>query len=192
MLRSEIRLTDLEPTRGSQASKRRPAVIVGNDRANATAERAGRGVVTIVPVTSNISRVFPFQTMLPADATGLRADPKPQAKQIRSVTIERIGPVIGQVPAQLMLELDNAIRLHLHLSRTQSLPRDAPHAPGHRRRQWTSRPRVSCAVLAGGPKATASSSGSCMSRTRRAVAGKNPACRSRSPLWRCRSGLRSR
>src|SRR5206468_3185197 len=62
MRRGEIRLVDLEPTRGSEADKRRPAVIVSNDRANATAERLGRGVVTIVPVTSSVSRVFPFQT----------------------------------------------------------------------------------------------------------------------------------
>ncbi len=29
---------------------RRPAVVVGNDRANAVAARLGRGVVTLVPV----------------------------------------------------------------------------------------------------------------------------------------------
>lgn len=115
MLRGEIRLTDLEPTRGSEANKRRPAVIVSNDRANATAERGERGVVTIVPVTSNVTRVFPFQTLLPANATGLRVDSKAQAEQIRSVTVERVGALIGRVPAQLMLDLDNALRLHLQL-----------------------------------------------------------------------------
>ncbi len=64
MLRGEIRLTDLEPVRGSEANKRRPAVIVSNDRANASAARHGRGVITIVPVTSNVTRVLPFQTLL--------------------------------------------------------------------------------------------------------------------------------
>lgn len=53
MLRGEIRLTDLEPTRPGEADKRRPAIIVSNDNANATAARLGRGVVTVVPVTSN-------------------------------------------------------------------------------------------------------------------------------------------
>ena len=115
MQRGEIRLIDLEPTRGSEANKRRPAVIVSNDRANATAERLGRGVVTIVPVTSNIARVFPFQTLLPADVTGLRVDSKAQAEQVRSVTLERIGPVLGQVPAHLMADIDDALRLHLQL-----------------------------------------------------------------------------
>ena len=50
MLRGEIRLVDLEPIRGSEAGRRRPAVVVSNDRANATAARVGRGVVTVVDV----------------------------------------------------------------------------------------------------------------------------------------------
>ncbi len=115
MLRGDICLTDLEPVRGSEANKRRPAVIVSNDRPNAAAERAGRGVVTVVPVTSNVARVFPFQTLLPADATGLRVDSKAQAEQIRSVSLERVGPVVARVPTQLMAELDDALRLHLQL-----------------------------------------------------------------------------
>jgi mRNA interferase MazF len=47
-------------------------VLVSNNRANAMAARLGRGVVTVVPVTSNVERVFPFQVVLPAEATGLR------------------------------------------------------------------------------------------------------------------------
>ncbi len=38
MRRGEVRLTDLDPARGSEADKRRPAIVV-NDRANATAAR---------------------------------------------------------------------------------------------------------------------------------------------------------
>ena len=115
MLRGEIRLTDLDPTRGSEANKRRPAVIVSNDRANATATRLGRGVVTVVPVTSNTSRVFPFQTLLPAADTGLRVDSKAQAEQVRSVSVERLGPVVARLPPPLVARLDDALRLHLQL-----------------------------------------------------------------------------
>jgi mRNA interferase MazF len=115
MRRGEVRLVDLDPVRGSEASKRRPAVLVSNDRANATAARLGRGVVTVVPVTSNISRVFPFQALLPADRTGLAVDSKAQAEQVRAVAVERIGPVLGQVPLDLMSELDDALRVHLEL-----------------------------------------------------------------------------
>lgn len=115
MLRGEVRLVDLDPVRGSEANSRRPAVIVSNDRANATAARLGRGVVTVVPVTSNIDRIFPFQTLLPAAATGLRQDSKAQAEQVRSIALERLGAAIGRVPADLMAHLDDALRLHLQL-----------------------------------------------------------------------------
>lgn len=115
MLRGEIRLVDLAPTRGSEANKRRPAIVVSNDRANAVAARLGRGVVTVVPITSNVSRVFPFQAMLPAAETGLRADSKAQAEQVRSVDVERVGPVLGGVPGRTMAELDDGLRLHLTL-----------------------------------------------------------------------------
>jgi mRNA interferase MazF len=115
MLRGEIRLTDLDPTRGSEANKRRPAVIVSNDRANAVAERLGHGIATVVPVTSNVARVFPFQTLLAATATGLRQDSKAQAEQVRSIDVQRIGAVLGHVPPDVMTDLDDALRLHLQL-----------------------------------------------------------------------------
>lgn len=115
MLRGEIRLVDLEPVRGSEAGKRRPAVIVSNDRANSVAARLGRGVVTVVPVTSNADRIFPFQALLPAGTTGLRQDSKAQAEQVRSIAVERIGAVLGVAPAEVMAHLDDALRLHLQL-----------------------------------------------------------------------------
>lgn len=115
MLRGEIRLVDLDPVRGSEANKRRPAVIVSNDRANSIAARLGRGVVTVVPVTSNTDRIFPFQAMLPAVSTGLRQDSKAQAEQVRSIAVERLGALVGHAPADVMLQLDDALRLHLEL-----------------------------------------------------------------------------
>ncbi|WP_448071312.1 type II toxin-antitoxin system PemK/MazF family toxin [Georgenia yuyongxinii] len=115
MLRGEIRLVDLDPVRGSEANKRRPAVIVSNDRANLVAARLGRGVVTVVPVTSNTDRIFPFQTFLPAAGTGLRQDSKARAEQVRSIAVERLGAVLGRAPADVMAQLDDALRLHLQL-----------------------------------------------------------------------------
>jgi len=115
VLRGEIRLVDLEPVRAGEADKRRPAVIVSNDRANTVAARLGRGVVTVVPVTSNTARVFPFQVLLAADEVGVRLDSKAQAEQVRAVSVDRIGPVIGRLPAPLVAQLDEALRLHLQL-----------------------------------------------------------------------------
>lgn len=115
MRRGEIRLVDLAPSRGAEADKWRPAVIVSNDGANGTAQRLGRGVVTVVPVTSNVQRVFPFQVLLPAAATGLTVDSKAQAEQVRSVAVERVGARVGRLPRALQAALDDALRLHLAL-----------------------------------------------------------------------------
>jgi mRNA interferase MazF len=115
MRRREIRLVNLDPVVGSEAADTRPGVIVSNDGANATAQRLGRGVVTVVPVTANIRNVYPFQILLPAYDTGLDVDSKAQAEQVRSVAVERVGVSIGNVPFHLMDQLDDALRLHLDL-----------------------------------------------------------------------------
>jgi len=115
MRRGEIRWVDLEPTRGAESNKRRPAVIVSNDGANQAADRLGRGVITVVPVTSNVERVHPFQVLLPANECGLPDDSKAQAEQVRSVSVERIGPFAGALTSRLLAALDDALRLHLAL-----------------------------------------------------------------------------
>jgi mRNA interferase MazF len=115
MRRGEIRIVDLDPTRGAETAKRRPAVIVSNDGANITATRLGRGVVTVVPVSSNITRVYPFHVLLGASDTGLDRDSKAQAEQVRSLAVQRLGQRVGIVPPPLMARLDEALRLHLAL-----------------------------------------------------------------------------
>ena len=115
MRRGEICLVDLDPVRGAETNKRRPAVIVSNDGANSSAAHLGHGVITVVPVTSNTERVYPFQVLLPAKATGLDRDSKAQAEQLRSVAIERLGRRVGVLTPELIAALDEAMRLHLAL-----------------------------------------------------------------------------
>jgi mRNA interferase MazF len=115
MRRGEVRVVDLDSVRGAEVDKRRPAVIVSNDDAATTAARLGRGVLTVVPITSNVARVYPFQVLLPKGTAGLRRDSKAQAEQVRSVAFERIGRSVGQVPPALMNSLDEALRVHLAL-----------------------------------------------------------------------------
>lgn len=106
---------DLEPARGSEANKRRPAVVVSNDGANRAAQSLGRGVITVVPVTSQTQSLYPFQVLLPAKTCGLPTASKAQAEQIRSVAVQRIGATVGRLPADLLAELDDAMRLQLGL-----------------------------------------------------------------------------
>lgn len=115
MRRGEIWQVDFDPAQGSEAKKRRPAVVVSNDRANAVADRLGRGVITVVPVTSNVANVYPFQVLLSAAATGLAVDSKAQAEQIRSVAVERLRRRVGGVTGAELAAIDAALRLHLDL-----------------------------------------------------------------------------
>jgi mRNA interferase MazF len=115
MLRGEIRLVEFGQALSGEPAHRRPAVIVSNDGANSMAARLGQGVITVVPMTSNVTRVHPFQVLVAADVSGLDRDSKAQAEQVRSVSVERVREPVGSVPAPLMLELDEALRLHLAL-----------------------------------------------------------------------------
>lgn len=115
MRRGEIRLVNLDPVVGSEANKRRPAVIISNDQATLQATVLGRGVVTVVPLTSNTEKIYLFQVALPKGRTGLKKDSKTQAEQIRSLDVTRIGPMLGMVPPDLMAEIDETLKLQLGL-----------------------------------------------------------------------------
>ena len=47
--------------------------------------------------------------------TGLDRDSKAQAEQVRSIAVERVGGLLGMVPLRLMVDIDEALRLHLGL-----------------------------------------------------------------------------
>jgi mRNA interferase MazF len=112
--RGQIVLASLDPAFGAEAAKTRPVVVVSNNTANAAALRTN-GVVTVVPLTSNTARVFPFQVLLPVGQTGLPQDSKAHAEQVRALSVGRIAGIVGWVPAELLGEIDDALRLHLAL-----------------------------------------------------------------------------
>ena len=116
MRRGEIWIADLEPARGSEANKVRPVVIVTNDNANERAALLRRGVLTVVPLTSSVAKVWDFQVLLPASETGLDQDSKAQAEQLRSADVSRLRHRVGSLTPSLLWELDEAIALHLGLS----------------------------------------------------------------------------
>jgi mRNA interferase MazF len=110
MNRGDIYLVDLEPVVGGEANKRGPAVLVTNNAANRMADRAGRGILAVVPVTSNVTHVRPFQVFLHAAECGLKVDSKAQCEQIRALDLSRFGHRIGAVPPHTLKEIDQALR----------------------------------------------------------------------------------
>ncbi|WP_337002539.1 MULTISPECIES: type II toxin-antitoxin system PemK/MazF family toxin [unclassified Microbacterium] len=113
--RGQIVLASFGPGVGTEVRKTRPAVVVSNNTANAAAIRHSRATVTVVPVTSNTERIWPFQVLLPATASGLDRDSKAQAEQVRTIAVARVVRPVGWVPAELMGAIDEALRLHLAL-----------------------------------------------------------------------------
>ena len=112
MKRGEIYFADLSPTVGSEINKRRPVLIVSND-----ANNRASSTVTVLPVTSSVARVYPFEVLLAAQLSGLPKDSKAMAQQIRTISKDRLHPgKAGELGRDLMRRIDVAIRLHLALA----------------------------------------------------------------------------
>jgi len=111
MKRGEVWFANLNPSVGSETAKRRPVLIVSND-----ANNRGASTVTILPITSNVTRVYPFEVALAEAAGGLSKQSKAQAQQVRTISRERIiGKRIGALSLREMAKVDAALRLHLSL-----------------------------------------------------------------------------
>lgn len=115
MRRGDLYWIDFDPSCGSEANKVRPAVVVSNNAANNSAQRTRRGVISVVPVTSNTDRILPFHVHLHAGECGLDRDSKAQAEQVRSVSVQRARQRIGTLPPDTVRLVDDALRLHLGL-----------------------------------------------------------------------------
>ena len=108
--RGEIFLVNFEPTTGSEAKKTRPAVVVSNDINNAHSP-----IVSISPITSNVTRVYSFEVEVSAGTAGLKARSKIMVNQTRAVDKIRLIKKLGQLPAQMMADVDQALKLHYDL-----------------------------------------------------------------------------
>lgn len=114
--RGDVVLVDLEPGQGSEADKARPAVVVGNDASLRAAHRHGRGVVTVVPITSNPTvRGRMHVALRPTRLNGLQRPSKAQAEQVRSIDISRVRADLGRLGPGDLDAVDAALRHHLAL-----------------------------------------------------------------------------
>lgn len=111
MKRGDIYYANLSPVMGSEMGKRRPVLIVSNDISNSAAT-----TVTILPLTSNVNRVYPFEVLLNPEVSGLTKPSKVQAQQVRTISKQRIiGEVLASLNEEMMVLIDAALKLHLGL-----------------------------------------------------------------------------
>jgi len=98
----------LDPALGSEVGKRRPAIVLQNELANRSSP-----TVTVIPISSKVGRVYPFQVRLAAGEGGLPRESKALCEQIRTVSRERIGERLGRLPQDRIEELRAALDRHL-------------------------------------------------------------------------------
>lgn len=106
--RGQVYLVCLDPTIGSEINKTRPALIISNDIGNQFAE-----TITIIPVTSNVEKVFPFEVLLPVEETGLSKNSKAKCNQIRTIDKRRLLNPLGKISSEKIKEVEGALRIHL-------------------------------------------------------------------------------
>ncbi len=108
--RGEVFLVNFDPAAGAEVQKSRPAVVVSNDINNAHSP-----IISISPITSNVSRIYSFEIEIPARTAGLKLRSKVMVNQTRAVDKMRLIKKLGQLSPQIMDEVNRALKLHYDL-----------------------------------------------------------------------------
>jgi len=111
MERGAVVTVRFDPTEGREKRKTRPAVVVSNDIAC-----RHDAVVQVVPLTQLPERPLrPYETRVGSQESGLAKPCRSVANQLRTVSRERIGRVVGRISSNEEAALDRALRIHLAL-----------------------------------------------------------------------------
>jgi mRNA interferase MazF len=108
----DVVVLDLGSPKGREASLQRPAVVI-------TAQEildASANVIQVVPLTSTI-RGFGAEVEIHADGhNGLDADSAAQCQHIRSVSVDRVESVRGNVGGTSLSEIREVLSLILDIT----------------------------------------------------------------------------
>jgi mRNA interferase MazF len=112
--RGDVVLVRLDPARGREIRKTRPAVIASN-----SAACRYDAVVQVAPITATPDRPLrPYEAAVGSRESGVRKPSRAVANQIRTVDKNRLVRRIGRLSAEEIEGLDRAIAIQLGLRRT--------------------------------------------------------------------------
>jgi len=106
MKRGEIWWVNFDPSVGGAIRKKRPVVIVSDDAANRHLNR-----VQVIPLTSNVGRIYPSEALVTVDARQSKA----MADQLTTVSKLRLLDREGRLSSDDMHKVEGAIRVQLGL-----------------------------------------------------------------------------
>lgn len=106
MRRGEVWWVNFDPSLGGEITKRRPAVIVSNNASNANLNR-----LQVVPLTSNVDRVYPSEALVELNGRAGKA----MADQLTTVSKLRLSEREGELSATDMGKVERAILIQLSL-----------------------------------------------------------------------------
>lgn len=102
---------NLDPVAGAEQKGIRPVIIVSNEEFNQAMPN-----VTVLPLTSTQRQLYPSEVILPSKRAGQPLDSIIMAHQIRTISKQRLGNLIGYLEdAKIRSEITEAMKEHLDI-----------------------------------------------------------------------------